>query len=167
MSHPALGLPPADPTAGLPAAAAQLRARGPRLAATGLEEALRRDPTLSERHDEVALRELLRDSHRHLEQLAQALETGEARFVTQYAEWLQPPYRRRKVPAADQRTLLLGLRDACAGVLAPAELQALNGYVQSWVKVLAFHQRLPGDHRGNAAVRFIWKGAGILDESIV
>jgi len=69
--------------------------------------------------------------------------------------------------AADQRTLLLGLRDACAGVLAPAELQALNGYVQSWVKVLAFHQRLPGDHRGNAAVRFIWKGAGILDESIV
>jgi len=167
MSHPALGLPPADPTAGLPAAAAQLRANQARLTKVGLEEAARRDPSLTARHDELALRELLRDSDRHLEQLAQALETGEARFVTQYAEWLQPPYRRRKVPAADQRTLLLGLRDACAAVLSPAELEVLNGYVQAWVKVLAFHQRLPGDHRGNAAVRFVWKGAGILDDSIV
>ena len=86
MSHPALGLPPADPTAGLPAAAAQLRANRARLTGVGLEEALRRDPSLTERHDELALRELLRDSERHLEQLAQALETGEARFVTAYAE---------------------------------------------------------------------------------
>ncbi len=167
MSHPALGLPPADPTAGLPHAAARLRADRARLTATGLQAALRRDPSLAERHDEVALRELLADSDRHLEQLAQALETGEARFVKGYAEWLQPPYRRRRVSARDQRMLLVGLRDAAAAVLSPAEIDVLNGYVQAWVKVLAFHQRLPGDHAGNAAVRFIWKGAGILDDSIV
>jgi hypothetical protein len=167
MSHPALGLPPADPTAGLPDAAVRLRAERARLAAVGLQAALKRDPGLAERYDELGLRRLLRDSDRHLEQLAQALETGEARFVTSYAEWLQPIYRRRKVPARDQRTLLLGLRDASSGVLSPAELDVLNGYVQAWVKVLAFHQRLPGDHPGNPAVRFIWKGAGILDDSII
>ncbi|MFI5262253.1 MAG: hypothetical protein ACHQZR_06855 [Candidatus Limnocylindrales bacterium] len=167
MSHPALGLPPLDHRAGLPEAARRLRAARTRLAATGLQAAVKQDPTLTERHDELALRELLRDADRHLEQLAQAMETGQPHLVTTYAEWVQPAYRRRHVPAGDQAALLRGLADAASTVLSPSETEALAGYVMAWLQVLEFHRRLPGDHKGNAAARFIWKGAGILDDSII
>jgi len=167
MSHPALGLPPLDHTAGLPDAAARIRSARRRLAAIGLQAALKQDPTIADRYDELALRELLRDADRHLEQLALALETGEASLVTTYAEWIQPAYRRRHVAARDQAAFLHGLADAASTVLSPAEIEALAGYVAAWMAVLEFHRRLPGDHKGNAAVRFIWKGAGILDDSVV
>jgi len=29
---------------------------------------------------------------------------------------------------------------------------------------LKFHQRLPGDHKGNPIIRFFFKGAGIGDD---
>jgi len=167
MSHPALGLPPLDHTAGLPDAAQRIRAARKRLAAIALQAAIKDDPTLATRHDEVALRELLRDSDRHLEQLAQALETGQDHLVTTYAEWIQPAYRRRHVAVRDQALLLQRLADAASTVLAPDEIHGLEGYVGAWLKVLELHRRLPGDHKGNPAVRFIWKGAGILDDSIV
>lgn len=167
MSHPALGLPPLDRTAGLPDAAGRIRAARKRLAAMSLQAAVKDDPTLTTRYDEVALRELLRDADRHLEQLAQALETGQASKITTYAEWIQPAYRRRHVSARDQALLLQRLADAAATVLAPDEIRALEGYVGGWLKVLELHRRLPGDHKGNAAVRFIWKGAGILDDSVI
>jgi hypothetical protein len=167
MSHPALGLPPLDHTAGLPDAAHRIRAARTRLAATGLQAAVKDDPTLAVRYDEIALRELLRDADRHLEQLAQAVETGQAHLVTTYAEWIQPAYRRRHVQAKDQALLLQRLADAVSTVLSPAEIEVLEGYVGAWLKVLESHRRLPGDHKGNAAVRFVWKGAGILDDSII
>ena len=44
------------------------------------------------------LRLFLRDYDRHIEQLAQALETGEDGYVVKYGEWLVPIYRRRRVP---------------------------------------------------------------------
>ncbi len=98
MSHPAQGLPPADPTAGNPAAAARLRDAGRRLGPRALEAALALDATFSSRHDDLALRTFLRDYDRHIEQLARALETGQDRFVVQYGEWLVPVYRHRHVP---------------------------------------------------------------------
>lgn len=167
MSHPNQGLPPADPTAGLPDAAARLRGSAPQLGAVALEASVKRDPTLSDRYSELELRHLLRDYERHIEQLARALETGEARFVTWYAEWLMPLYRRRHIQARDQANLVRGLQTAAAAVVAPADIPALGLYCDAWVKVLEFHRRLPGDHPGNAVVRFAFKGAGILDDSVV
>jgi hypothetical protein len=29
---------------------------------------------------------------------------------------------------------------------------------------LMHHRRLPGDHKGNALIRFFWKGAGVGDD---
>ena len=52
-----------------------------RLPALPLEAALRIDPTLRDRHDELMLRRFLRDYDRHIEQLARAVATGEDRFV--------------------------------------------------------------------------------------
>ncbi|HEX5465912.1 MAG TPA: hypothetical protein VFW92_04460 [Candidatus Limnocylindrales bacterium] len=167
MSHPNQGLPPADPTAGRPEAAARIRGAAARLGAVALEAAVRQDPTLSDRYTELELRHLLRDYERHIEQLARALETGQDRFVTEYAEWLIPLYRRRNVQAKDQATLLRGLQAAATAVIAPADLPALQAACDAWVKVLEFHRRLPGDHPGNPVVRFAFKGAGILDDSVI
>ena len=167
MSHPNQGLPPADPRAGRPEAAACLRGAGDRLARVAIEEAVKRDPTLSDRYSELELRHLLRDYERHIEQLARAMETGQDRFVTEYAEWLVPLYRRRHIQAKDLANLVRGLQAAATAVVSPVDLPALAASCEAWVKVLEFHRRLPGDHPGNPVVRFAFKGAGILDDSVV
>ena len=110
MSHPVLGLPPADPTAGRTAAAARLRDQRSTLGTLALKSALAADPTLDDRYDDITLRTLLRDYERHIEQFALALETGESRHVTEWAEWIVPIYRRRRISTRDQQTLIGGLR---------------------------------------------------------
>ena len=164
MHHPALGLPPDDPTAGLPDAAAKLRANHERLARVALQETIRLAPGFDERHDEQALRMMLRDYDRHIEQLARALETGNDSYVVNYGEWLVPIYRRRHIPMLDFMAMLAGLRDACASVLTPDENEAALALFARWDKRLKAHGRLPGDHNGNSVIRFFWKGAGIGDD---
>lgn len=164
MPHPSLGLPPADPTAGLPAAAARLRANRERLARVALQAAARLSPGLDERYDETMLRLLLRDYDRHIEQLARAIETGQDSYVVNYGEWLVPVYRRRHVPMNDFIALLGGLREASAGVLTPDENEVARALFDRWALQLKRHGRLPGDHKGNPIIRFFWKGAGIGDD---
>lgn len=167
MSHPVLGLPPADPGAGHPAVAARLRAAAPSLPTMALRAALQRDPSLSERYDELTLRRLLRDYERHVEQLAKAIATGEERFVTVYAETLVPTYRRRGVRMNDVVTLVRGLEDVAVAGGSAADADAIRVPVAAWVERLRRHRRLPGDHRGNPVARFIFKGAGLGDDSVV
>ncbi|MGD8485191.1 MAG: hypothetical protein PVG27_03160 [Chloroflexota bacterium] len=166
MPHPATGLPPADATAGQPQVAARLRAAG-RLPAMALEAAVRLDQTLPQRYDELMLRRLLRDYDRHVEQLARAIETGEDRFVVVYGETLVPIYRRRKVRMNDVVTLLRGLEEAAVSLGPGAEADVVRAPMEAWVERMRHHRRLPGDHKGNAAVRFIWKGAGFGDDTVV
>jgi hypothetical protein len=167
MPHPALGLPPADATAGHPDVASRLRAAADRLPAQALRAALRLDPTLAERHDELALRRLLRDYAGHVEQLARAVETGEHRFVTVYAETLVPTYRRRGVRMNDVVTLIRGLEEVAVASGTSADADVIRAAVAAWVERLRRHRRLPGDHRGNPVARFIFKGAGLGDDSVV
>lgn len=167
MSHPALGLPPADPTVGRTDAAARLRDQRETVASLAYKAAIATDPTLETRYDELTRRTLLRDYDQHIEQLAQALETGEPRFVTEWAEWITPIYRRRRIPARDQRTLIGALRPAAAAVMAPDDAAVCGELLDAWFRTLRFNQRLPGDHKGNAVARFIFKGAGIGDDSVI
>jgi hypothetical protein len=167
MPHPALGLPPSDPSAGQPAVAARLLAAAERLPSLALEAALRLDPTLPDRYDELMLRRLLRDYDRHIRQLAEAVATGENRFVAVYAETLVPTYRRRGVRMNDVITLMRGLEEAAVSLGPAAEADAIRGPMAAWVERLRRHRRLPGDHAGNRAVRFVWKGAGLGDDSVV
>ena len=39
--------------------------------------------------------------------------------------------------------------------------------VDAWFKRLHLYKRLPGDHKGNRVARFIYKGAGVLDDSVI
>ena len=167
MAHPSLGLPSPDRTAGLPAAALRLRAGRERLGRLALQNTIRLVPEFEARHDAAALRLFLRDMERHIEQLARALETGNASFVTSYGEWLVPVYRRRRVPMKDVMVQLEGLRQAATTVLSPEEDAAARELFEAWVQQLKHHQRLPGDHKGNPVVRFFWKGAGVLDDEII
>jgi hypothetical protein len=167
MSHPVLGLPPADPTAGRPHAAARLRGHRSTIAPLALKSALPADPTLADRYDTILVRTFLRDYDRHIEQFALALETGEARYVTEWVEWIAPIYRRRRVSVRDQQTLIEGLRPSMAAVLAPDDAVACGDLIDAWFKRLRSNKRLPGDHKGNPVARFIFKGAGILDDSVI
>jgi hypothetical protein len=165
MSHPSLGLPPPDATAGAPSAATRLRAERSRLSVLALEAARRIG--FNEAYDDLAMRRFLRDYQTHIEQLARALETADDSFVVNYGEWLVPVYRRRKVPMKDFIVLLAGLRDAALTVLPAHEARLTRQLIDRWAVRLKHHGRLPGDHRGNAIVRFFWKGAGIADDSVV
>ena len=167
MPHPLLGLPPSDATAGSPHAAASLRRQGTRVAQVALQAALRIDPTFQERYDELALRRILRDEDRHIEQLARALETGEERFVTEYGEHIVPVYRRRGIRMNDYATILAGLREATLGALPAEDAPTATALIDRWIERVRHHRRLPGDHKGNALVRFIWKGAGLGDDTVV
>ena len=166
MSHPATGLPPSDASAGHPQVAARLRSVA-RLPATALDAASRIDETLPQRYDELMLRRLLRDYERHIEQLARAIETGEDRFVVAYGEALVPAYRRRKVRMNDVVSLLRGLEEAAVALGPSAEAELIREPMGAWIERMRHHRRLPGDHKGNSAVRFIWKGAGLGDDTVV
>jgi HPt (histidine-containing phosphotransfer) domain-containing protein len=166
MSHPALGLPPSDATAGHPEVAARLRAAD-RLAVMALDAAYRIDGSLPERYDELMQRRLLRDYDRHIEQLARAIETGEDHFVVMYGETLVPAYRRRHVRMNDVVSLLQGLAEAAVAIGPSADAEIIRAPMDAWVERMRHHRRLPGDHEGNAAVRFVWKGAGFGDDTVV
>ena len=128
---------------------------------------MRIDPTLRERYDDIALRRLLRDYERHVEQLALAVESGEDRFVLIHGETSVPVYRRRGVRMNDVVSLLKGLEEAAVALLPTAEAAVVREPMEAWIERLRHHRRLPGDHAGNRAARFIWKGAGLGDDSVV
>ena len=105
---------PHDVTAGLPEAAARLRANRERASpASRCRTTIRIAPGFDERYDENALRAVparLRPPHRAARQGAR---DRRGHFVVSYGEWLVPIYRRRRVPMADFMAMLGGLRDAC------------------------------------------------------
>ena len=167
MSHPSLGLPAPDRTRGHPEAAERLRREAHRLAPLALEATLAVAPHFRDRYDELDLRRFLNDFGQHIERLARAMETNDDSFVTNYAEWLVPVYRRRGVPMKDFGYCIEGLRAAAGSALAPSDAAVANVYLDRWLARLKHHRALPGDHKGNSIVRFFWKGAGVLDDSIV
>ena len=147
MSHPSLGLPPSDPTAGLPDAAARIRTNEPRLAARALRVAMDADATIERRFDETGLRQLLRDAELLAERVAVSVETGRPDLAHEYAEWTAPVYRRRGVSMDDVVALCEGLREAFPSVLAPGELPAADAALDAAIKAYRWHRRIAGDAR--------------------
>ena len=159
MSHPSLGLPPSDPTAGLPEAAARIRTNEPRLAARALRVAMDADATMERRFDETGLRYLLRDAELLAERVAVSVETDRPDLAREYAEWTAPVYRRRGVSMDDVVALCEGLREAFPSVLAPGELPAADAALDAAIKAYRWHRRIAGDARHkNAFLQFLYKG---------
>ena len=159
VSHPALGLPTTDMTAGFPAGADRIRASRGRLAARGLEVAVDGDPTLRERHGDTGLRHLLRDLDGYLERVARAVASGSPAQVREWAEWVAPVFRRRRVSMDDLIALSEGLRVALAAVLSSEERIVADAALDEGIAVFRWHRGLAGDARKRNRYLFaLYKG---------
>ena len=159
MSHPSLGLPPVDRTAGLPPAAAKVDAARGRLAGRALEIAIDRDPTLRDRYDAIGLRRLLRDTAALLDRIVDVMATGDTEPARSYAEAIPPMFRRRRVPMDDLINLVQSIRDAVAGVLPSGEMALVDAAVDAMIERFRWHRRIAGDRKRNRLLAAIYKGA--------
>ena len=138
--------------AGFPAAAERVRVARARLGTRALEVALQRDPTLRERAGETGLRQLLRDTEVFVERIARALASGDPGQAREWADWVAPVYRRRKVPMDDMATLSEGLRSALAALLAPEEQAAADVALDQAVETFRRYRRIAGDARKRSRI---------------
>jgi hypothetical protein len=131
-----------------------------RIGARALEVALERDPSLVDRHGELGVRKLLRDTEPMIDRLAMAVAANDVNALAAWADWVAPLYRRRKVPMDDLIHLSEGLRLAAGSVLEPDELAVANEAIDEAVKVLRWNRRIAGDaRRRNRILAAIYKGA--------
>jgi hypothetical protein len=160
VSHPSLGLPPTDRNSALPAAAARVDAARERLAARALEIAIDRDPTLRDRHDELAMRRLLRDTVVLIDRVVESMAAGSPDPARTHAEATPPMYRRRKVPMNDLITLSESVRAAVGATLARADMGIVDEAVDAMIERFKWHGRIAGDARKrNRLLQAIYKGA--------
>jgi hypothetical protein len=154
-----LGLPPRDPTAGYPDAAARIRDNLERVSSRALRVAMDADPTIEARYDEAGLRHLLRDTELLAERVAVCVGSGDSDPAREYAEWTAPVYRRRRTPMDDVVALCEGLRVALPSILAPGELTSASAALDAAIKVYRWHRRIAGDARKkNALLQLLYKG---------
>ena len=160
VSHPSLGLPPPDLSAGHAADAASIRAAAARLASRALERALDADPGFRDRYSDLALRELLADTEALTNSLSIAVASGNPAVLGSLAEHLAPRYRKRRVPLDDVIALCEALRVGARTVVAPSAGSAVDAAIDAAVAALKWHRRLAGDARKrNPFIAFIYKGA--------
>lgn len=160
MSHPSLGLPPIDRTAGLPPIAARVDAARERLAARALEIALDRDPTMRTRHDELAIRKLLRDTLAIVDRVVESIAAGDVGPARSFGEAVPPAYRRRKVPMDDLITIANAVRSAIGATLPVGEMGLVDAALDAMIERLKWHGRIAGDAKQkNRLIQAIYKGA--------
>ncbi|HEY6057067.1 MAG TPA: hypothetical protein VIV06_03500 [Candidatus Limnocylindrales bacterium] len=159
MTHPSLGLPPRDETAGFPEGARRLRAARERLAVRALEHAVAADPTFRDRYDELGLRRLLHDAGVFLDRIAASVSADEPALTGRWADMVAVLFRRRRVPMDDLILLAEGLRRATASVLGPAERQPADLAIDDAIRVFRDIRRIGGDARKrNRLLSAIYKG---------
>ena len=160
MTHPSLGLPPRDERAGFPDAAALLVRNRAAIGRRALEIAVDRDPTLRDRHDEMALRRLLRDTEILIDRLALSVASNDPLPLREFADQIVPVYRRRNVSMDDLIRLFEGLRAAAGSFLTGDELVPLHVSIDEAIKVFKWHRRIAGDARKkNRLLQALYKGA--------
>jgi hypothetical protein len=157
--HPNLGLAPIDVTAGHAAAAEKLRDNVMRISAGALEAAIKADPTIRARYSEAGLRRLLRDGELLVERLSMCLGSDTVRWLSEYAEWIGPIYRRRGVPLRDLSALCAGIRESVEPMLIPEELEIATSALEAATAVFRRNSRIAGDrHKRNALWKWMYRG---------
>jgi hypothetical protein len=160
VSHPSLGLPPRDLSAGDTTAAAALRSGGARLRARALAAALDLNPTMKDRHAEVVIQALLADLEAFHDRLIVAVASADPGAMASFADLVAVRYRKRKIPMDDVISLCEGLRRAAAAVVEPAAVPVVDAAIDEAIAVFKWNRRLAGDARKrNPLLAFIYKGA--------
>lgn len=146
--------------AGFPAAAERIRAERARLGVHATELLVTRDPTLRDRLGEAGLRALLRDTDVYLERVARAVASGDPGQLSEWADWVVPVYRRRKVPLDDLIGLGAAMGEVLGEILGPDEQAPAEAAIAEAAKVLRWHRRIAGDaRRRNRFLNAIYRGA--------
>jgi hypothetical protein len=157
--HPNLGKPPIDMTAGFPAAAESLRRDRSTIAAEALVTAVAADPELQLRFDDAGLRQLLHDAEVLIDRLAMCVAANDPRPMAEYAEWIDPIFRRRGVSLWDVVALCEGIRETAKPQLGGDEAAAMGRALDAAVEVLRKNGRLGGDgHKRNALLKWLYRG---------
>ncbi|GAC1664923.1 MAG: hypothetical protein NVS9B8_05660 [Candidatus Limnocylindrales bacterium] len=160
MSHPSLGLPPIDRISALPPAAGRVTAAREHLAARALEIAIDRDPTMPDRHDEYAMRRLLRDAGVLIDRVVDSIAADDPEAARVFADATPPAYRRRKVPMNDLILICEGIRSAIGATLGGAEMGPVDAAIGAMIERFRWHGRIAGDARKkNRLLQAIYKGA--------
>ncbi len=159
VSHPTLGLPPRSLEAGHPADAAALRAQRSALAARALEIAVGADPTMRRRHDDLALRNLLRDAEVMVDRVALCVASDDPYFLREFADQSATVFRRRKVAVMDAAGLLEGIRVAAQDVLSAEAKASADRGIDAAVAVYKRFHNVRGDAREwNPVTSKLYKG---------
>ncbi len=160
VSHPSLGLPPIDRTAGDPASADALRAARVRIGGRAIEYATEADPTFAAGYSPVAMAELRLDVDAIVGRLADSVAANDPAELAPWAEMVVPRFRKKGVSMDDLGLLLEGLRRAAPAVVLPGALPTLDAAVEAANAVFQWHRRLAGDARKrNPLLAFLYKGA--------
>jgi hypothetical protein len=160
VSHPSLGLPPIDRTAGDPASADALRAARTRTGARAVEYAGEADPTFPARYSPTALAELRLDVDAMVGRLADSVAANNPDGLAQWAEMVVPRFRKKGVPMDDLRLLFEGLRRAAPASVLPDAMPIVDASIDAANAVFKWHRRLSGDARKrNPIAAFLYKGA--------
>jgi hypothetical protein len=150
---------PPDMTAGFPVAAARLVDARDRLGARALEDAVAATPDMRERYDELGLRNLVRDTQVMVDRIAKAVASGDPIWTREWADWVAPVYRRRKVPMADVIVIWKALGDGCAAMLGDDARPALDAAIGDAEKVFRYYKRIAGDAGAkNPILNAIYRG---------
>jgi hypothetical protein len=94
-----------------------------------------------------------------VDRLAICVASGEARWLTEYAEWVAPIYRRRGVPLGDLGLICAGLRQGVEPLLGADELALATRALDAAIVSFGKNGRLGGDgHKRNALLKWLYKG---------
>ncbi len=120
---------------------------------------MKADPTLRTRYNETGLRQLLRDAGLLVERLSMCLASDSDRWLTEYAEWVGPIYRRRGVSLGDLGTLCTAIRQAIEPLLDPDELEVATRSLEAAIAIFIRNSRIAGDrHKRNAVWKWMYRG---------
>lgn len=159
VSHPSLGLPPLDLTAGFPGAAARILADRERLATRALEAALDAPGDMRQRYDATGLRLRRHDAALLADRVAMCVAADDPTPAHDYGEQTASLYRRDQVPMDDLVALCEGLKVALPSVLDPTELASAVAALDAAAERWRWHRRIAGDARKkNAFLQFLYKG---------
>ena len=142
-----------------PEAAAKLRAARSSIAARALEIAVAADPTMRERHDEAALRNLLRDAEILTDRLALCVAGDDPFWLREFADQTAPVFRRRKMPMSDVISVCEGIRTGARGVVDESVMPSVDRGIDAAIEIFRWYRTLAGDVRWrNPIVAALYKG---------
>src|SRR5262249_19159636 len=125
-----------------------------------LEIALDRDPTMRTRHDEHAMRRLLRDTVVIVDRVEASVAAHDVEPARSFGESTPPAYRRRKVPMDDLIQIANAVRSAIGATLPVGDMGEIDAALDAMIARFKWHGRIAGDaKKRNRLLAAIYKGA--------